>query len=105
MGFSSYGDARVVPIVHGAIGVDIDYPGYDGKHLPFDDDSQDTVYSSHCLEHISDPLSVIQDWHRVTKIGGHIIIAVPSRDLFERRRRPHHYGTKNTSECISAPRY
>lgn len=88
IGFSSYGDPRVVPIVDGAIGVDIDYPGYDGKRLPFDDGSQDTVYSSHCLEHISDPLGVIQDWYRVTKIGGHIIIAVPSRDLFERRRRP-----------------
>lgn len=88
IGFSSYGDARVVPIMDGAIGVDIDYPGYDGRRLPFEDASQDTVYSSHCLEHIPDPLSVIQDWYRVTKVGGHIIIAVPSRDLFERRRRP-----------------
>ncbi|MGX5635988.1 methyltransferase domain-containing protein [Brevundimonas diminuta ATCC 11568] len=88
IGFSSYGDARVVPIMEGAIGVDIDYPEYDGRRLPFEDASQDTVYSSHCLEHIPDPLNVIQDWYRVTKVGGHIIIAVPSRDLFERRRRP-----------------
>ncbi|WP_336968954.1 methyltransferase domain-containing protein [Brevundimonas aurantiaca] len=88
IGFSSYGDARVVPILPGSIGVDIDYPGYDGRHLPFDDGSQDAVYSSHCLEHIADPLGIIQDWYRVTRIGGHIIIAVPSRDLYERRRRP-----------------
>lgn len=88
IGFSSYGDTRVVPIMEGAVGVDIDYPGYDGKRLPFEDGSQDTVYSSHCLEHIPDPLNVIQDWYRVTKVGGHIIIAVPSRDLYERRRRP-----------------
>lgn len=88
IGFSSYGDARVVPIMEGAVGVDIDYPDYDGKRLPFKDGSQDTVYSSHCLEHISDPLHVIQDWYRVVKSGGHIIIAVPSRDLYERRRRP-----------------
>ncbi|GAA0197671.1 hypothetical protein GCM10009081_11080 [Brevundimonas nasdae] len=88
VGFSSYGDPRVVPIMEDAIGVDIDYPGYDGKYLPFGDCSQDAVYSSHCLEHIPDHLGIIQDWHRVTKVGGHIIIAVPSRDLFERRRRP-----------------
>jgi hypothetical protein len=43
-----------VPIVEQAIGIDIDYPGYDGVRLPFDDDSQDAVFSSHCLEHIDD---------------------------------------------------
>lgn len=77
----------VVPIVPGAIGVDIDYPGYDGRILPFADNSQDAVYSSHCLEHIPDHIKAIQEWHRVVKVGGHIITVVPSAHLYERRRR------------------
>lgn len=77
----------VVPILPGAIGVDIDYSGYDGRILPFADDSQDAVYSSHCLEHIPDNIKAIQEWHRVVKVGGHIITVVPSAHLYERKRR------------------
>lgn len=77
----------VVPILPGGIGVDIDYPGYDGRILPFADNSQDAVYSSHCLEHIPDHIKAIQEWHRVVKVGGHIITVVPSAHLYERRRR------------------
>ncbi|MDE2365208.1 MAG: class I SAM-dependent methyltransferase [Hyphomicrobiales bacterium] len=87
IGFKGYSDG-VKPILEGAIGVDLDYPGYDGHTLPFPDNSQDAVFSSHCLEHIPDPLIVMRDWHRVTKVGGHIIIAVPSMHLYERRKRP-----------------
>jgi len=75
-------------IVEGAIGVDLDYPGYDGKTLPFPDASQDAVFSSHCLEHIPGSIRVIQDWFRVLKVGGHIITVVPSAHLYERGRRP-----------------
>ncbi len=78
---------RVVPILPGAIGVDLDYPGYDGRILPFPDGSQDAVYSSHCLEHIPDFVLAIQEWHRVLKVGGHIITVVPSAHLYERKRR------------------
>lgn len=88
IGFQGYAAAgSVVPILPGAIGVDLDYPGYDGRTLPFPDDSQDAVYSSHCLEHVADYVTVIQDWFRVTRIGGHIITVVPSAHLYERRRR------------------
>jgi hypothetical protein len=49
------GDSRNnQPIVPQAIGIDLDYPGYGGKTLPFPDHSQDAVHSSHCLEHIPD---------------------------------------------------
>jgi len=80
--------ADTVPIVDGAIGVDVDYPGYDGRILPFPTESQDAVYSSHCLEHMPDYVIAIQEWHRVAKIGGHIITVVPNALLYERRRRP-----------------
>ena len=78
---------QVVPILPGAIGVDVDFPGYDGRILPFADASQDMVYSSHCLEHIPDYIKAIQEWYRVTRIGGHIITVVPSAHLYERKWR------------------
>ncbi len=82
------GETTVVPIIEGAIGVDLDYPGYNGRTLPFEAESQDAVFSSHCLEHIPAHIIAIQEWHRVTKVGGHIIIAVPHAHLYERRHRP-----------------
>lgn len=78
----------VVPIVEGAIGVDLDYPGYDGRTLPFADASQDAVFSSHCLEHVADHLHALRDWFRVLRVSGHLIAAVPHAHLYERRRRP-----------------
>jgi len=76
----------VVPIVPQAIGVDLDYKGYDGRKLPFPDESQDAVYSSHCLEHIKDYQNAIREWFRVVKIGGYLVIIVPHQHLFERKR-------------------
>ena len=38
-----------VPIIEGAIGVDLDYPHYDGRILPFEAGSQDAVFSSIAL--------------------------------------------------------
>jgi hypothetical protein len=87
IGFRGY-ESDTVPIVEGAVGIDLDYPGYNGIKLPFDDESQDAVYSSHCLEHIPNYLQVIGDWFRVTKVGGHIITVVPNAMLYERKRRP-----------------
>lgn len=73
------------PIVPQAIGVDKDFPGYDGTRLPFPDGSQDAVYSSHCFEHVSDHIAVLQDWHRVLRVGGYMVIVVPHQYLFEKR--------------------
>lgn len=81
-------ESDALPIVDQAIGVDIDYPGYDGIRLPFDDGSQDAVFTSHCLEHIEDYPTVLRDWYRVLKIGGFLIIVVPHHHLFERKPCP-----------------
>lgn len=72
-------------ILPDAVIVGLDYPGYDGRTLPFADNSLDYTYSSHVLEHISERKNTIQDWYRVTKRGGHIIIVVPHQDLYERK--------------------
>jgi SAM-dependent methyltransferase len=87
IGFRGY-EGAVLPILEGAIGIDLDYPGYDGRRLPFEDGSQDAVFSSHCLEHIGSHINAIQDWFRVTRVGGHIITVVPNAAIYERRRRP-----------------
>jgi SAM-dependent methyltransferase len=98
IGYKGYIDGTV-PIVPQAIGIDLDYPGYDGVRLPFPDESQDAVYSSHCLEHIQEYQDVLREWYRVLKIGGYLIVIVPHQHLFERRRElPSRWGGSITSD-------
>jgi SAM-dependent methyltransferase len=79
---------NAAPIVPWAIGLDLDFPGYDGVHLPFEDRSQDTIFASHCLEHIEDYTGALSDWYRALKVGGHLIIMVPHQHLYERKAAP-----------------
>lgn len=79
------GDPDAVPITETAVGVELDYPGYDGIHLPFPDGSQDAILAAHVLEHIPNWAEVLADWYRVLRIGGFLVIMVPHRYLFERR--------------------
>jgi SAM-dependent methyltransferase len=81
-----YEDA--VPILPHAVGVDMDFPGYDGVRLPFADASVDTIYSSHMLEHVADYRATIRDWHRVVRPGGFIVCVVPHQFLYEKKRTP-----------------
>lgn len=83
IGYRGYDNAN--PILSTAIGIDLDYPGYDGKTLPFPDASQDYVYSSHCLEHVTDYKLFIQEALRVLKPYGYMITVVPHRDLYEKK--------------------
>jgi SAM-dependent methyltransferase len=48
-----------------------------------EDESFSTVFSSHCLEHLRDPLEGLLNWWRVLKPGGHLIVLVPDEDLYE----------------------
>lgn len=84
LGYAGY-IPDVVPILEGCIGIDLDYPNYDGKTIPFPDNSQDYCYSSHVLEHVEDYKNFIQEQYRVTKQGGYIVIVVPHQDLYEKK--------------------
>lgn len=84
IGYSG-GVEGAVPILPGAVGVGLDYPGYDGKTLPFPDNSQDYIFACHVLEHMPDYRHTIRDWHRVIKSGGHIVVIVPHQFLYEKR--------------------
>ena len=79
---------HAIPIMPHAVGVDRDYPGYDGIRLPFPDASQDAVHSSHCLEHIQDYRTALGEWFRVLKVGGYLVLTVPHRWLYERKPTP-----------------
>ncbi len=45
--------------------------------LPFDDESVDGVYSSHCFEHLRDPMAVLREVARVCRLGATVEIRVP----------------------------
>jgi len=49
------------------------------------DETYETVYNSHLLEHLNQPELAIHNWMRILKPNGHLIIAVPHRDLYERK--------------------
>jgi SAM-dependent methyltransferase len=87
IGYKGY-ENDVVPIVPQAIGIDVDYPGYDGRRLPFPDQSQDAVFSSHCLEHVEDAQAALSEWFRVLKINGFLVLCVPHKHLYERKSSP-----------------
>lgn len=43
----------------------------------------DYVFSAHCLEHMHKPTDTIQDWWKLVKPGGVLIVIVPDEDLYE----------------------
>jgi SAM-dependent methyltransferase len=47
------------------------------------DQTYDFVHSSHCLEHLVDPVAGLGQWMRICKEGGHLVITVPDEDLYE----------------------
>jgi ubiquinone/menaquinone biosynthesis C-methylase UbiE len=44
-----------------------------------------TVYSSHLLEHLNDPVEAIRNWYRILQPGGYLIIDVPHMKLYEQQ--------------------
>jgi SAM-dependent methyltransferase len=47
------------------------------------DATLDFVHSSHCLEHLVDPIQGLRHWLRIVRPGGHLILTVPDEDLYE----------------------
>jgi len=46
-------------------------------------ESYDTVHSSHCLEHMFNPVTALNEWWSLVKPGGYLILVVPDEDLYE----------------------
>jgi SAM-dependent methyltransferase len=52
--------------------------GRDGTDLSdIADDSLDYVFSSHCLEHLTDPQAALRLWVRKLKVGGTVFLYLP----------------------------
>ena len=59
-----------------------------GDSIPVPNESQDFVLSSHVLEHFSDPIKALKEWHRVVKQGGYIFMIVPHKErMFDRDKQ------------------
>ena len=50
---------------------------YDGKHIPYRDESFDVVICTQVLEHSEEPETVLQEIFRVLKTGGRLYLTVP----------------------------
>lgn len=50
------------------------------------DNQFSTVIASHILEHLEDPIEAIRNWWRILKPGGWLVVIVPHRDLYEKRK-------------------
>lgn len=51
---------------------------YDGKALPFEDDSFNKIFSASVLEHVADVQGLLMECRRVLAPGGRMVMAVPS---------------------------
>jgi SAM-dependent methyltransferase len=67
MAVSNYRDARVFPLID-----------YDGVHIPFDDETFDTLFSSNVLEHVPHLEMFQAEMMRVLKPDGRAIHIMPS---------------------------
>jgi SAM-dependent methyltransferase len=70
-----------------------DWEDGDGQFMAGVADSTfDFVHSSHCLEHLQDPLEGLRNWLRITKPGGYVVVLVPDEDLYEQGAFPSTYN-------------
>ena len=71
---------------------------YDGKTLPFLNDSFDSIFTSEVFEHIFNVDHVLSEIHRVMKPGGYILITLPF--VWEEHEAPWDFA-RYTSYAIS----
>jgi len=75
-----------------------DLPDGDATLLAtIDDKSIDTIVSAHCLEHLHDPETALQNWSRVLKEGGYAYILVPLYSCYE-KFKDFQFGTDNAGK-------
>lgn len=66
---------------------DFEFGDPDATYLEgVESDSCWTVYASHILEHLPHPAKALARWYDVVTPGGHLIVLVPHRDMYEKKR-------------------
>lgn len=70
-------------------------------------ESMDFVYSAHTLEHVVDFKATLQEWFRLLKVGGYLVLYLPHRDFYpnigEEGANPDHkhdFAPKDISEAM-----
>jgi SAM-dependent methyltransferase len=65
----------------------------DVSHIPFVTAYFDALFAGEIIEHVSDPVEILQEWKRVLKPNGILILTTPNRDRLlarvEGRERPY----------------
>lgn len=65
----------------------------DVLRIPFVSEYFDSMFAGEIIEHVSDPVEVLQEWKRVLKPNGTLILTTPNRDRLlariEGRERPY----------------
>jgi SAM-dependent methyltransferase len=90
--FELYCKGKGLDIGFGGDKISANADGFDFEHGDaqfingINDESYDFVYSSHTLEHLQDPNTALKRWFRVVKPGGYMIISIPHRDLYEKKK-------------------
>jgi SAM-dependent methyltransferase len=70
----------------------------DANHITaFAPGSFDCVYSSHCLEHMHDPVASLHNWWSLVRPGGHLFLVVPDEDLYEQGLFPSRFNSDHKS--------
>ena len=82
------------------IGLEIDDEGnrqhnyadvfYDGKTIPFEDKSFDSILSNQVFEHVFNPNQFLKEINRVTKVEGRFLITVPF--VWDEHEQPYDYA-------------
>lgn len=91
--FDAYCKGRGIDIGYGGDLLCSNAKGWDMEHgdaqymTGVPDIKYDFVYSSHTLEHMVEPSVALQNWWRVIKPNGYLMLYVPDRDLYERKQR------------------
>ncbi len=62
-----------------------------------DDATYDFVFASHCLEHLRDPNVGLNNWFRILKPSGHLVVTVPEEDLYEQGLFPSTFNRDHKS--------
>jgi SAM-dependent methyltransferase len=90
--FEKYCNGRGIDIGYGGDpvlpNIDVwDIEHGDAQYLNGITDNQfDFVYSSHTIEHLKDPAEAIRNWWRVLKKNGYLILYIPHRDFYEKKK-------------------
>ncbi len=64
-------------VIDGTISLDFPAFDFDAMNIPYGDSEVTQIHAYHFLEHLKDPVRMLQEFQRVLMVGGHVNIVVP----------------------------